>query len=246
MLHTVQHVLDRPVQGADAKVGTLADLLFDGFTWQVRYLVVSTGNWLNRHQVLLAPELFQAARWDDAEQAVQVPLTAERIEQSPPVDAIPAVSRREERALAEYFGWSGYWSRGITGMPAPVGADAVSSAATASEDQDPDLRSAKEVLGYFLEATDGELGHVEDFVLDLDHWIIRYLLVKTRNWLPGRRVLISPAWTEAIHWEDRHVRVHLSRQQIEASPEYHGDQPLERSYEAQLHESYGRPKYWLW
>jgi hypothetical protein len=56
---------------------------------------------------------------------------------------------------------------------------------------DPHLRSAKEVTGYRLHTTGGSIGHVEDFLLDSVSWAIRYLVVDTRNWLPGRP---GPTW----------------------------------------------------
>jgi hypothetical protein len=57
---------------------------------------------------------------------------------------------------------------------------------------DPHLRSTKEVAGYRIGAADGEVGHVEDFVVDDEEWAIRYVGVDTSNWLPGKKVLISP------------------------------------------------------
>jgi hypothetical protein len=64
----------------------------------------------------------------------------------------------------------------------------------AEKDQvgDMHLRSANNVAGYYIEATDGEIGHVEDFIIDDETWEIRYMVVDIRNWLPGKKVLIAP------------------------------------------------------
>lgn len=242
MLHTVHQVLGRKVEGdSNQRLGTLADLLVDSFTWDVRYLVIDTGHWLAGRQVLIAPKIIGPIDWNEQDHSVHLPLTSQQIEQSPAIDSGQFVTRQQERDLADYFGWTGYWSDQPQRDPAQAtihpeetfGAEA-------------DLRSTREVIGYFIEATDGELGHIDDLLLDLQTWIIRYLIVKTRNWLPGRHVLLSPAWIEAIHWERRHARVNLSRAQIEASPEYDPQQPIDRPYETALHDSYDRPKYWLW
>jgi hypothetical protein len=251
MLHGVQSILNRPIQGAEDELGSLGDVLFDSYTWQVRYLVVDTGGAFSEREILLAPEIVAHANWREADRAIQVPLTAEQLEQSPRVDTERAVTRQQERDLADYFGWTKYWNQnappraGSAEVAAPRKA-ASPPADAAEQEEEPDLRSVNETTGYRIAATDGEIGHLEDFLLDLDHWIIRYLLVKTRTWLPGRQVLLSPAWIEAIAWEDRHVRVNLSRGQIAASPKYDPGQPVERAYEKRLHESYGRSKYWLW
>jgi hypothetical protein len=45
-------------------------------------------------------------------------------------------------------------------------------------------------------ATDGPIGSVEDFVFDDETCAIRYLLMDTRKWLRGNRVLLSPDWIE--------------------------------------------------
>jgi hypothetical protein len=85
---------------------------------------------------------------------------------------------------------------------------------------DPHLRSAREVEGYHIRAQDGSIGHVEDFILDDADWTIRHLVVDTRNWLPGRRVLLSPGSVADIRWNDREVLVHLNREEIRKSPQY--------------------------
>lgn len=246
MLHAIQSILNRPVEGTAGELGSLDDVLFDSYTWQVRYLAVDAGG----REVLLAPEIIARANWREADRAIQVPLTAEQIARSPRVDADRTINRQQERALADYFGWTKYWKKNPArrAAPAEVGAPPKPAppAAAAEREEETDLRSVNEATGYRIAATDGEIGRLEDFILDLDHWIIRYLLVKTRSWLPGRQVLLSPAWIESIAWEDRHVRVNLSRGQIAASPKYDPDRPIERGYEKQLHESYGRSKYWLW
>ena len=105
------------------------------------------------------------------------------------------------------------------------------------------LRSAAIVTGYHIEATYGDVGHVEDFIIDDETWEIRYMVVDTRNWLPGKKVLIAPRWIDRVSWNDSKVYVSLSREAIKNAPEYHPD-TLNREYEEKLHDHYDRPKYW--
>jgi uncharacterized protein YrrD len=109
---------------------------------------------------------------------------------------------------------------------------------------DAHLRSAREVIGYDIQALDGEIGHVEDFLVDDRTWAIRYLIVDTRNWLPGKKVVVAPEWVEEVSWSDSKVVVSLTREQIEHAPEYDPSRPLEREHELRLYEHYGRPTYW--
>ena len=110
---------------------------------------------------------------------------------------------------------------------------------------DSHLRSTNEVTGYHIEAADGEIGHVEDFIVDDETWAIRYLEVDTRNWWPGKKVLVSPQWIDNVSWPDSKVYVHLSRETIKNGPEYIESMPISREFEKRLYGHYGRPPYWL-
>ena len=106
------------------------------------------------------------------------------------------------------------------------------------------LRSAKELLGYELHGTDGQIGHVRDFYFDDAEWRTRYLVADTGNWLPGRKVLVSPASTGEPDWSSHSVPVKLSKSQIEHSPPIDFDKPVSRQYEEKLSKQHGWPVYW--
>jgi len=99
------------------------------------------------------------------------------------------------------------------------------------------------VTGYHIEATDGDIGHVEDFIIDDETWEIRYMVVDTRNWWPGKKVLIAPQWIDRVSWDDSKVYVNLSREAIKNAPEYRPN-AFNREYEEKLYDHYKRPKYW--
>jgi hypothetical protein len=106
------------------------------------------------------------------------------------------------------------------------------------------LRSTREVIGYNIQASDGEIGHVEDFIVDDETWIIRYMVVNTRDWLPGKKVLVAPRWIEKVTWAESKVYVELTRESVKNSPEFDPSAPVNREYETKLYDYYGRPKYW--
>jgi hypothetical protein len=106
------------------------------------------------------------------------------------------------------------------------------------------LRSTHAVNGYSIQALDGELGHVEDFIVDDETWAIRYLIVNTGTWWPGKRVLISPLWIGKVSWTKSNVAVNLSRETIKESPEYTDESLITRDYEIGLHGHYNRKGYW--
>jgi len=113
------------------------------------------------------------------------------------------------------------------------------------ESADSHLRSTEGVTGYHMEASDGEIGHVQGFVFDDEDWAIRYIEVRTRNWWPGKKVLVSPAWIQKVSWTQSKVYVGLFREAIKTAPEFSESRPITRDFEEQLYHHYGRPPYWL-
>jgi hypothetical protein len=113
------------------------------------------------------------------------------------------------------------------------------------EEGNPHLRSSREVIGYYIRALDGEIGHVEDFIVEDETWVIRYVVVDTKNWLPwGKNVIVSPSWIERVDWADERVIVDLKKDIIEKSPDFDASKPVNREYEVRLYDYYGRPVYW--
>ncbi|MEW6752318.1 MAG: PRC-barrel domain-containing protein [Candidatus Latescibacterota bacterium] len=112
------------------------------------------------------------------------------------------------------------------------------------ENGDPHLHSTREVDVYHIAARDGETGHVDDFIVEDGSWFVRYLVVDTRNWLPGRKVLVAPAWIDRLEWAEAKVHVDMTRQRVAPSPTYDPAAPVNREYEERLYDYYGRPHYW--
>ena len=111
---------------------------------------------------------------------------------------------------------------------------------------DPHLRSTHKVTGYHVQATDGEIGHVDDFVIDDETWAIRYLVIDTRNWLPGKKILVSPQWIKRVSWSESKVFFDHPREAIKKSPKYSEESLITRDYETGLHQHYNRQGYWIY
>jgi len=106
------------------------------------------------------------------------------------------------------------------------------------------LIKIKELKGYKLNSLDGEVGKVKEFYFDDQHWAIRYLIIDTKNWWPGKKELVSPQWIDHISWNDSKVFLNLSSEEIRLAPEYSEEDLLTREYETQLHQHYNRKVYW--
>jgi hypothetical protein len=249
---TNERLLGFAIRATDGELGTIDDLYFDDETWGVRYFVVDTGGWLGGRRVLISPISVTHADW--MAKRLDVVLTQKQVAHSPEVNTHQPVSRQHEAAFLGYYGYPYYWGGPYMWGPAfyPLGlADSVSVTAEAMADNirresaDSHLRSIEAVTGYRIEATDGEIGHVDGFVIDDEAWAIRYIEVATRNWWPGQRVLVSPDWVKRVSWTESRVFVGLSREAMKDGPEYTDSTPITREYENRLHLHYGRPPYWM-
>lgn len=236
MLHKATTLTRYSLQTLDGEIGKVKDFYFDDRDWSIRYLVADTGEWLVGRQVLISPHSLAGVY--GGQERVALKLTKAQIEHSPTLNSDEPVSRQFEQDYAVFFSAPMYW-----GFPHGPGAKA-ESGEPGKKHADPDLRSTHDVTGHHVEASDGEIGHVEDFLIDDETWAVRYMIVDTRDWLPGKRVLISPKWIERISWDQREVVVDLSRKLIEQAPEYTDLPPLTRDQEVSLHRHYDRNGYW--
>jgi hypothetical protein len=106
------------------------------------------------------------------------------------------------------------------------------------------LRSCEAVVGYHIEASDGDLGHVKGFVMEEGTWAIRYLVVSTSEWWLGHDVLIAVRWITKVSWLDDAVTVGLTRQAVKASPVYDPARLLDREHEEGIFKHYKKTGYW--
>jgi Cu+-exporting ATPase len=248
----IYHMLDKATElknytlhSLDGDIGKVKDFYFDDTFWTIRYLIADTGNWLTGMQVLLSPHALSAVNRDQRNVAVH--LTKEQIQNSPPLYTDRPVSQQYETDYYGYYGWPVYWGGPFSWGPYPYivpDIEKLRRDAPGGKDGDRHLRSVHEVTGYHVKAVDGSIGHVEDFVIDDKTWAIRYLIIDTRNWLPGKKVLISPRWIQSVNWGEKSVFVNVPLGTIQRAPEYIGESSLTSEYESDLHRHYGREGYW--
>ena len=234
------------LKSLDGDIGSAREFLFDDRFWAIRYLVANSESWLSDRRVLISP--YSLSGLNDAEEQVSVQLTKKQIENSPSINTDEPVSRQFEGVYNGYYGYPDYWGGPFMWGGYPyILRDRAGLGVSASKEKgwDRHLRSTHEVTGYHLLALDGEIGHVDDFIIDGDSWVIRYLVVATKNWWPGKKVLISPKWIESVSWDAREVAIRMTREIIKAAPEYTDESLLTRDYETGLHGYYNREGYWV-
>jgi sporulation protein YlmC with PRC-barrel domain len=257
MLRTVKDLQGYAIRATDGVVGEVADFLFDDEDWVIRYLVVDAGTWLAGRHVLISPVAIGHPDW--MAQLLPVSITREQVRNSPDIDTRKPVSRQHEAQYLNYYGYSSYWGGtglwGMGGYPggltttdedvvrAEMKARRRTKAETGAAD-DSHLRSCKAIIGHHIHATDGEIGHVENVLVDEHTWAIRYFVVDTSNWWGGHHVLVAPQWIQGVSWAESTVSVDVTREAVKGAPRYDSAAQLDRQQEAAIYEHYGRPGYW--
>jgi uncharacterized protein YrrD len=249
MKRSINSLLGYTIKGTDGEIGKVGEFYFDDRTSTIRYIVVKTGGWFSGKKVLISPEAFQKAEWES--KTFSVNLTEEKIKNSPDIDTDKPVSRQQEELMRGYYSWPGYygygygmyeyWGLGMWGYPAvEESAEEKKTNATEHANDNPHLRSTHEVTGYDIHATDGDIGEVEDFLIDDSTWKIDFMVIDTGHWFPGKKVLISPDWIKKIDWETGAIMIDTTIEHVKGSPEYDPKQELNEVYTLMLHDHYNK------
>jgi sporulation protein YlmC with PRC-barrel domain len=244
MLRRATKLIGSDIVSPDGVVGTVYDLLFDEGDWAFRYLVVDIGKWLKGRRLLLSID--EVEEVDEDQREVRVPLGKSEIAHCPGAASKNTASEEAKALIGRYWMWT---PASVEHLPQEVSL-VLDFEATDGEKEEAEgnvrsrLRSVRETEGYHIAATDGDIGHLKDLLVDDDTWQIRYLAINAGSWLFQRNVLVPSATLESIHWADRRVHLSVLRDAVRHSPEYDPDEPLGPAYEQALDDHYvaGDPK----
>ena len=251
VVHTALH--GYTIEAEDGRIGIVTDFLFDDRSWQCRWLVVDTGDWLNDRKVLLHPSAL--VKVDHDQKFFSVNLTRQKVQDSPRLIDHHPVSQQFEVSQYKYYGWDPFWGSGLYGFskagefagPARYfgGPNLAASDDIAWQESDPDphLRSMAEISSYHVHATDGDIGHVENMLVDDSSLGVRYLIVDTSNWWFGKRVLMSPFAITGISYDEEHIAVNVNKETVKGSPPWEPAELINQEMEKHLHSYYGWPGY---
>ncbi|MFA9555726.1 PRC-barrel domain-containing protein [Evansella sp. AB-rgal1] len=254
MLTFASRILEYNVQATDGELGKVKDIYFDEDNWVIRYLVIDTRKWLPGRKVLVSPISFDSVDFENG--MVNILETKESIKDSPSLEEHEPISRKHEILLHAHFGWPHYWSYfdnnrlwGDFNTPHELGntTETEVDKLTPEQEDERKLRSVNDIkgdfTGYTIQATDGEIGHVSDFMISDDSWKVRYFVVETKNLLAGKFVVLSVDWINSISWTDKRLVVDLPKDAIKNGPFFELDAPLTREEEMELYESFQRTPY---
>jgi uncharacterized protein YrrD len=264
MLRNINDLEGYTIHATDGTIGHVKDFYFDDEAWVIRYFIVDTGTWLSSRNVLISPIAINHPNW--AEKILPVSITKEQVKNSPDIDTDKPVSRQHEILHLGYYGYSYYWGDnnywgggaypfmmlpGYGGLVVPPQAASSEEMEAHARDEaarhkndDLHLRSYKEVVGYHIEAEDGEIGHLQGILFEEETWAIRYLIVNTSNWWLGHKVLIMPQCIRSVNWSETKILVNLTQQAVKDAPPYSSTEQLNREQELAIFKHYGLTEYW--
>jgi hypothetical protein len=189
-----------------------------------------------------------------------VSIMKEQVKRSQDIDTEKPVSRQHEMQYLGFYGYPYYWggaglwgnsfspsmmlTQGYAGQERASPRGRAGGEAGRDGQGDHHLRSCKAVMGYHIEASDGEIGRVENVLIDEETWAIRYLIVDTSNWWLGHQVLIASQWIQEVRSLDNRVAVNMTRPMLKAAPLYDAAIPLTREQEMGLYRHHARIGYW--
>jgi uncharacterized protein YrrD len=225
MLHLARKICGAPLLATDGEIGTIEDFFFEDDRWTVRYLLVNTGKWLSGKRVLLSP-MSVVGPWSVT--GISVGMDRDRVWNSPSFEPQATLSRAQETTVLGYYGYPYYWGySGVWGTFDNPGALVTAPPSVPPDEPthgiDPEaqhLRSINHSTGYHLHATDGDIGHVDDFLIGEDSWRIRYLLVDTSNWIGGRSMIVASDVVEHVDREHEKLLLSVSRDAIKNGPSF--------------------------
>lgn len=239
------------VLAKNVDAGKVEQFLIDDRNWVIRYIVINLKEDHKYIRKLLSPLVVHMLSSD----VLQVNVSVEQLDSSPDVDTAESVSRQMEEMLHAYYSWPCYWlypdgynllggalypglSIPFTYPAAGWGDECVEILPLETHMENTPssshLRLTNEVIGYRLVAADGEIGQVTDIFIDDKKWRLKYLVIDTGHFFPGRKVLIPIELVKGIEWMNGTVSVNVSKSIILEGPSYNQAFPVTSGYESRI------------
>ncbi|MET4081972.1 hypothetical protein ABIB40_001923 [Pedobacter sp. UYP30] len=215
MEHNITSLLGFKMGARDGEIGHVRDFYFEDTTWDIRYLIVETGNWFNEKKILIAPQALLKPDWKN--KIFPVDLAIDQVKNSPDIETEKPISMQQEIELYGHYAWqryggSGFYagaSSGVFDQPMVID-ERIQKQNEDKKNNDLHLRSTKLVTGYRIKATDGGIGHICDFLINDVSWKIESIIIDTHNLLGVKKVLMKVGHVIGIGWEDETVTVDIS------------------------------------
>ncbi len=216
MLRSLNVLMNFTIQFNDDEVGKLTDVYIDKATWNVRYLILDTGNWLSGKTVIFSTQNLDV--FDPEKQTITIHRSLNDVESSPEFKNAGTLTRKFEENLFKHYQWIPYWSaQGI----AQAGAAPVvipvqdTDSDTSSTPKEPDLLTYDEIKKYNVVHEDQTLGWVKDCIYDDDSWDLKSIIFDTGKTLREKIIEVSVKRIHGINTNEKHLLTEMSLKEAE-------------------------------
>lgn len=233
-LHDLSHY---SLLAADGEIGRIRALFFDDATGDVRYLMVASPGWFQGQPMLISP--IAVGEVSDSRKTISIELTREQIASAPRFNPDRPISRAYEQAYFEHYNWPAYWEQ-ANGTVKPSAQPPVGSSNEAVG-----LCNSQHCTGVDVLADQSIVGRLEQLIVDVQYWQLRYLVINTCGLVEDKTLLINLGWVERMDLQRKRVRINIHRQVIQHAPSFDPGKPISRAYEEKLFNYHMRQPYWL-
>jgi predicted lipoprotein with Yx(FWY)xxD motif len=219
VLRSLKSMLGYALKAEDGDIGSVIDFFFDDAAWRIRYLQADTGKWLPGKKALISPQVIGKPDWEYRKVPVKMP--QDKIRKSPEVRVDDPLSRPKEEMICKYYEWPEYWCNS-SGK----------------------LIGLAQVRDYSLHARDGQIGVLDDMIIDDTTWDIKYFVADIGGLILNKKVLLDPRWVDEIVDEGKEIRLDVLKDKVSSSPKYDPKEPINRAEEEVLYDYWGKPRSW--
>ncbi len=226
-----------PIKATDGQLGTVVSFLYEPSDWSIRWLIIDTGGWLSGRRTLLP--ISALGQPDPKAHHLPVNLTMKQVESSPEIDDGEPLSEDTELLVCEHYNLSQRDGRIPGDRDGKTPPDQAAVATREVRNHDCGLRNIADIIGFSIEANDGEIGHAEDFLIDIERWQISYLMVHSSTWWTDDKRLISPLSIEGIDSARSIIHLDVACQKVKDSPRYVPSETVDGAFDELFHSYYG-------
>ena len=231
------------------EIGTICGFVVDKRSWNVSHIVVQIGKGLEDQNVLISQLAFGKPLLSDKVFPVSLTKGRSGIQSSDDFTDLSACSyvTKLEVCLGPPNGWALVRPMPLPAFPMPMVSSfyVMENASSTQGEQNCDVRpqSCRDLIGSSVQATDGRVGVVDDLIVDDDCWLVRYVVLDTGRWFPGRKVILSTSWLKHASEDDPTLLMDLTSEAVKDGPTYDPGVPINRELESGIFAHYDRRPY---